>query len=115
VRIRKSFELGKYEVTQAQWESLMGTNPCYFRGAARPVETVSWTDIQEFMKKWNARKDGYHYRLPGEEEWEYAARSGRRGPYEGSLESVAFEAARGFPPTYFHAPHSEWDWLLIDG
>src|SRR5438045_1720006 len=44
VRITKTFELGKYEVTQAQWQSVMGTNPSNFKGDTLPVETVSWTD-----------------------------------------------------------------------
>src|SRR5438046_329517 len=46
VRLTKGFEIGKYEVTQAQWESVMGSNPSYFKGADRPVEEVSWNDAQ---------------------------------------------------------------------
>ncbi|HET9942496.1 MAG TPA: SUMF1/EgtB/PvdO family nonheme iron enzyme, partial [Terriglobia bacterium] len=90
VRIGKAFEIGKHEVTQAQWEAVMGTNPSYFRGADRPVEQVSWEDIQEFLKRMNARKDGYRYRLPSEEEWEYVARTGQSGPYEASIDSTAW-------------------------
>ncbi len=68
--------MGKYEVTQAQWEAVMGANPSYFKGADRPVEQVSWDETQEFLLRLNARNDGYRYRLPTEAEWEYAARAG---------------------------------------
>jgi len=90
VRISKAFDIGKFEVTQAQWENVMGANPSYFRGANRPVERVSWREVQEFLKKMNARRDGYRYRLPTEEEWEYVARAGKSGHHEGSLDAVAW-------------------------
>jgi len=70
------FHMGKYEVTQAQWEKVMGSNPSHFRkGGSYPVEEVSWNDAQEFIGKLN-RMTGKSYRLPTEAEWEYAARSG---------------------------------------
>ena len=75
VRITQGFEMGKYEVTQAQWEAVMGNNPSRFRGADRPVEAVSWNEIREYLGKLNARNDGYHYRLATEAEWDYAARA----------------------------------------
>ena len=81
VRITRSFELGKYEVTQAQWETIMGANPSEFKGPERPVERVSWNDIQDFLRKVNGRNDGYTYRLPTEAEWEYAARAGSTTAY----------------------------------
>src|SRR5262249_23521167 len=59
VRITKGFEMGKYEVTQAQWESVMGNNPSHFKGAERPVESVSWNDVQRFLQKLNGQHDGY--------------------------------------------------------
>ena len=76
VTITKGFELQTTEVTQAQWEAVMGVNPSNFKGADRPVEKVSWNDAQAFIEKLNAQNDGYRYRLPTEAEWEYAARGG---------------------------------------
>ena len=78
IQITRDFEMGKYEVTQGQWETVMGSNPSHFKGADRPVESVSWDDAQEFLKRLNGKADGYLYRLPSEAEWEYAARAGAR-------------------------------------
>ncbi|MCG8036136.1 MAG: formylglycine-generating enzyme family protein [Candidatus Thiodiazotropha taylori] len=75
VRI-SGFELGKYEVTQAQWQAVMGSNPSKFTGCQNcPVELVSWDDIQVYLRKLN-QITGRRYRLPTESEWEYACRSG---------------------------------------
>ena len=71
VRITKAFEIGKYEVTQAQWQAVMGSNPSTMKGDDRPVETVSKNEVQDFINKLNAANDGYRYRLPTEAEWEY--------------------------------------------
>ncbi len=74
-----SFYIGKYEVTQAQWISVMGSNPSHFAGCAQcPVENVSWNDTQEFIRRLNQRT-GKTYRLPTEAEWEFAARGGKKG------------------------------------
>ncbi|MBF0584821.1 MAG: SUMF1/EgtB/PvdO family nonheme iron enzyme [Magnetococcales bacterium] len=74
-----SFEIGKYDVTQGQWRTVMGSNPSNFTscGDNCPVEQVSWDDVQKFIQKMNARGQG-KYRLPTEAEWEYACRSGGR-------------------------------------
>jgi len=80
------FYMGKYEVTQGQWEVIMGDNPSYFKncGDNCPVENVSWNDVQEFIERLNS-KTGKKYRLPTEAEWEYAARSGgKREKYAGT-------------------------------
>ena len=90
VQITKPFEMGKYEVTQAQWQSVMGTNPSRFLGADLPVELVSWNDVQQFLQRLNAKKDGHRYRLPTEAEWEYAARAGTTGAYAGPLDQMAW-------------------------
>lgn len=84
VVISRSFEIGKYEITQAEWEAVMGSNPSQFKGASHPVERVSWGDVQLFIQAMNAREDGYEYRLPTEAEWEYAARAGSSGDYGGT-------------------------------
>jgi len=76
VRIAEGFWLGKYEVTQSQWQSVMGSNPSSFKGSNNPVENVSWNDIQGYLKKL-----GNGYRLPTEAEWEYAARAGTQTPF----------------------------------
>ena len=82
----KGFWMGKYEVTQAQWENIMGKNPSGFKGANRPVERVSWNDAQAFLKKLNASVETHgraslQFRLPSEAEWEYAARAGTQTAY----------------------------------
>ena len=87
-----SFEIGKYEVTQALWQAVMGENPSKFEGCAEcPVEMVSWDDVQTFLAKLNALT-GQQYRLPTEAEWEYAARGGRHSrdyEYAGSNDAGA--------------------------
>jgi len=83
VTLTNDFYIGKYEVTQAQWQAVMGNNPSYFKGANLPVEQVSWDDCQEFIKKinelTNLRINGF--RLPTEAEWEYACRAGTLTPF----------------------------------
>ncbi len=71
----KPFFVGKYPVTQAQWEAIMGSNPSKFKGANRPVETVTWNDAMQCCAKLS-QLTGYHYRLLSEAQWEYACRAG---------------------------------------
>ena len=81
----KNLKMGKYEVTQAQWEAVMGENPSCFRGEDNPVEAVTWDDCQKFLEKLNAQSEvkdsGWTYRLPSGKEWEYACRAGSTGDY----------------------------------
>ena len=111
VRISTPFYLGKYEVTQAQWHAVMGTNPSAFRFSPQyhPVESVSWDDVQAFLQQLNAREPGLRYRLPTEAEWEYAARGrdGRRYPWGADFDGTrvnfcdrnCLDVERGgFPP-----------------
>ena len=85
VTLTQAFELGVYEVTQEQYEAVMGTNPSYFKGPQNPVADVSWNDAVEFCRKLSAmpaeKKAGYVYRLPTEAEWEYACRAGTTTMY----------------------------------
>ena len=76
VTLTKGFWLGKTEVTQEQWETVMGSNPSNFKGGRNPVEQVSWNDAQDFCKK-----AGNGLRLPTEAEWEYACRAGSAAAY----------------------------------
>jgi formylglycine-generating enzyme required for sulfatase activity len=74
------FYIGKYPVTQAQWQAVMGNNPSYYKGNGLPVENISWNDAQEFCKA-ISKVTGKTYRLPSEAEWEYACRAGSTGDY----------------------------------
>ena len=73
--------LGKYEITQAQWESVMGSNPSRNKGANQPVEQVSWYDVHSFIHALNEAAGDSLYRLPTEAEWEYACRGGTTSPW----------------------------------
>ncbi len=74
------FFMGKYPVTQAQYQAIIGTNPADFKGEKRPVERVTWDDAVEFCEKLSQRT-GKTYRLPSEAEWEYACRAGTTTPF----------------------------------
>ena len=86
VTLTNDYYMGKYEVTQALWEAVMGRNPSEYKGDNLPVEQVSWNDCQEFISKLNSLT-GRKFRLPTEAEWEYAARGGKKSrsyQYSGS-------------------------------
>lgn len=81
VEITQEFYLGKYQITQGQWQAVMGNNPSHFQnGNDYPVEQVSWDDCHKFLGKLN-QKTGKKYRLPSEAEWEYACRAGTQTRY----------------------------------
>jgi formylglycine-generating enzyme required for sulfatase activity len=80
VKLTKGFFLGVHSVTQKQWRVVMGDNPSQFKGDDLPVDSVSWNDCQEFVKKLSA-KEGKRYRLPTEAEWEFACRAGTTTPF----------------------------------
>jgi formylglycine-generating enzyme required for sulfatase activity len=105
VQITNSFELGKTEVTQKQWQAVMGSNPSQRKGDDLPVETVTFQDVQAFLTKLNARNDGFLYRLPTEAEWEYAARAGNVDQFGGA--KVANSLAR-------YAPPDDWAWYNVE-
>jgi len=89
--IEKPFYISKYETTQEQWEIIMGNNPCRTKNPKLPVTNVSWLDCQAFIKKLNLKTDG-DYRLPTEDEWEYACRAGTTTSYSFG-ESISKENA----------------------
>ena len=105
VTLTNDYYMGKYEVTQALWQSVMGSNPSKFKGDDFPVEQVSWNDCQEFISKLN-NLTGKKFRLPTEAEWEYAARGGKKSRgyqyYSGSsnISDVAWHAGNSRKKTH---------------
>jgi formylglycine-generating enzyme required for sulfatase activity len=136
VRIGRGFEMGKFEVTQAQWESLMAlpqgahvssdkekaapvkaekdTNPSHFKGSTLPVENVSWDDVQQFLQRLNARDSKHTYRLPTEAEWEYACRAGSTAEDAGNLDARAWYQANSGNKTHPVGHKQQNAWGLYD-
>jgi formylglycine-generating enzyme required for sulfatase activity len=102
VRIPAPFYLGKYEVTQAQWKAILGSNPSRFRGDDRPVDSVSWADSRKFLETLNqrlaesGRGAGTELRMPSESEWEAACRAGSQTRFSGGDGLDALERAGWF-------------------
>jgi formylglycine-generating enzyme required for sulfatase activity len=115
VRITHPFYMGKCEVTQGQWQRLMGNNPSNFKGVDRlPVEGVSWYDCQEFLKK-----AGEGLKLPTEAQWEYACRAGTKTQYsfgngEGQLGKYAWYGGNSGEMTHPVGEKSPNAWGLYD-
>lgn len=100
-----AFQMGKYEVTQAEWVAVMGSNPSEFKGRTNPVENVSWDDAKVFIKQLNKIEGSNKYRLPSEAEWEYAARAGATTTYScgdsaGCLDGIAWYAGNSNKTTH---------------
>jgi len=131
VRISQGFEMGKCEVTQAQWEAVMGNahvgagaalvnadgaavsrKPSRFEGASLPVDSVSWEDVALFLKRLNGRDTRHVWRLPTEAEWEYACRAG--GQSEVGLEAIAWYKANSGDQTQPVATKEPNAWGLYD-
>jgi formylglycine-generating enzyme required for sulfatase activity len=104
VKISKPYFIGKYEVTQGQWQKVKGKNPSVFQGdkvtddaQQHPVENVTWEDAQVFVKKLNALEKTDAYHLPSEFQWEYACRAGGSGQQSWAyIRETAVEGVAGF-------------------
>jgi formylglycine-generating enzyme required for sulfatase activity len=82
VTLMDGFWMSKMPVTQGQWETVTGGKPSHFKGASNlPVESVSWKDCQEFLRRLNGKIEGCEFRLPSEAQWEYACRAGSDANY----------------------------------
>jgi len=81
VILTRGFWLAETACTQALWQSVTGKNPSHFKGERRPVEQVSWNDVQDFIARLNGAVPGLEVRLPTEAEWEYACRAGTTTPF----------------------------------
>ncbi len=120
VCIDKSFYIGETEVTQKQWQDVMGNNPSKAKTEDRPVDRVSWNDVQDFIARLNTKESGNYFRLPTEAEWEYAARAGSDDDYSfgdspGSLSSYAWFGNLGYKGSSRDvAQKKPNDWGLYD-
>jgi formylglycine-generating enzyme required for sulfatase activity len=90
VTISRDFLMGRYEVTQGEWKTVMGREHANFKGNNFPLQFVTWNDTQEFIARLNQTNDGYTYRLPTEAEWEYACRAGTSTEYADNLDWLAW-------------------------
>jgi len=119
VNIAKPFYLGKYPITQAQYEAVMTKNPSYFKGDPQlPVEQVSWCNAVEFCHELS-KKTERHYRLPSEAEWEYACRSGTTTLYyfgndASQLEKYAWYVSNSEHKTHIVGQKEPNGWGLYD-
>ncbi|MGO9095254.1 MAG: formylglycine-generating enzyme family protein [Bryobacteraceae bacterium] len=115
VTLSKGYYLQTTEVTQAQWQAVMGANPSTFAGPDRPVENVSWDDTQEFLRRLNAKEKDTRYRLPTEAEWECGCRAGSQEPDEApNLDEVAWSAANSGGETHPAGQKKPNAWGLYD-
>ncbi|MGD0900612.1 MAG: SUMF1/EgtB/PvdO family nonheme iron enzyme, partial [Thermoguttaceae bacterium] len=123
VRITRPFYLGKYKVTQEEWEAVLGkgNNPSQFKGPKNPVEQVSWDDCQQFLKKLSemAGDPRGSYRLPTEAQWEYACRAGSTGDWcfgsnEAELEDYAWYRQNSRGNTHPVGQKKPNGWRLYD-
>jgi hypothetical protein len=114
VTFTKSFEIMSRPVTQALWMTVMDDNPSCHVGMDRPVENVSWNDIQQFLTRLNERLGSVSYRLPTEAEWEYSCRAGTTGASNGTLNHAGWNNGRGCCESHRVARMAPNAWGLYD-
>jgi len=117
VTLTKAFWLGRTEVTQGQWQAVMGSSPSHFKGKDLPVEAVSWNDASDFCKKLNAKgllPTGWRWTLPTEAQWEYACRAGTTGGYAGTLDAMAWYYSNSGSKTHPVGTKQANAWGLAD-
>jgi formylglycine-generating enzyme required for sulfatase activity len=132
VTVTRAFLLGRSEVTQAEWRTIVGTSPSHFAdcGPRCPVESVNYQEIEEFLKRLNEGGGPLRYRLPTEAEWEYACRAGTMSPfstganlttgqanYNGTFPYAAFPKGgyRGRPTPVGTFPPNAWGLVDMHG
>jgi len=115
VTITRPFRIGVTEITQAQWQTVMGINRSQFKGDSLPVEKISWKDAVKFCQKLS-EKEGRTYRLPTEAEWEYACRAGGTKRFAGSenIEDIAWYANNSRNTTHPVGSKEPNAWGLYD-
>jgi formylglycine-generating enzyme required for sulfatase activity len=116
VRITKGFEMGKYEVTQAQYKAVVGAEALQaaIPGDNLPVENVTKAEAIRFMDALTAKNDGFKYRLPTEAEWEYAARAGNAAALYGPLDEIAWHQGNSDDTTHPVGQKKPNAWGLYD-
>lgn len=118
VTLTKGYWMGKYQVTQAHWQAVMGANPSHFKGDNLPVEQVSWNDAQAFLEKLNVfggNEAGEQMALPTEAQWEYAAASADAFKHSGGpIDQVAWYSSNSRKRTHEVGTKNPNSWGLHD-
>jgi formylglycine-generating enzyme required for sulfatase activity len=121
VRLTTGYWLGESDVTQDEWQAVIGYNPSHTTGGNLPVESVSWSDAAEYCQKLTQRErdaghllPGMHYDLPTEAQWEYACRAGTTGDYAGDLEAMTWYHANSRDQTHDVKTKRPNAWGLYD-
>jgi sulfatase modifying factor 1 len=114
VRFTRGFWIADTPCTQALWTEVMGSNPSHFKGDQRPVENVSWHDVQEFLRRLAERRPQLQPRLPTEAQWEYACRAGTTGARYGDLGEIAWHHGNSGGETHPVGEKAPNPWGLYD-
>jgi len=116
VTLTEGYWLFDTPCTQALWEAVMGENPSWFKSAVRPVENVSWNEVQDFLARLNARIPGLDLMLPSETQWEHACRAGTETAiYTGALDILGENNAPALDPIAWYGGNSGVDFELDNG